>query len=118
MALKTYAGKSLNFKYDNSEQWTGEYWIDGSKIYTKTFSVPNFSKSTISVSTGITNVKEVISFSGAFIRSGYTKYYSLDNTYMGEYSFSTTNGVFAIETNNQYVTFAGKVTIRYTCTNR
>lgn len=24
-------------KYSKSEQWTGEYWIDGKKIYTKTF---------------------------------------------------------------------------------
>lgn len=25
------------FTYSTSEQWTGEYWIDGKKIYTKTF---------------------------------------------------------------------------------
>lgn len=28
-------------KYSKSEQWTGEYWIDGKKIYTKTFEYEN-----------------------------------------------------------------------------
>lgn len=28
-----------NFTYSNQEQWTGDYWIDGKKIYTKTVAV-------------------------------------------------------------------------------
>ncbi len=27
--------KDVYFKYSTEEQWTGEYWIDGKKIYTK-----------------------------------------------------------------------------------
>ena len=28
--------KDVYFKYSTDEQWTGEYWLDGKKIYTKT----------------------------------------------------------------------------------
>lgn len=27
--------KDVYFKYSTEEQWTGEYWLDGKKIYTK-----------------------------------------------------------------------------------
>ena len=35
--LVDYNNKDIGFHYSTEEQWTGEYWIDGKKIYTKTF---------------------------------------------------------------------------------
>ena len=36
--------KDVYFKYSTDEQWTGEYWIDGKKIYCKVVSVSGFTK--------------------------------------------------------------------------
>ena len=36
--------KDVYFKYSTEEQFTGEYWIDGKKIYCKVISVSGFTK--------------------------------------------------------------------------
>ena len=33
------------FTYSTTEQWTGEYWVDGKKIYTRTFKLPTITTS-------------------------------------------------------------------------
>lgn len=44
IAVKDGTGKAVTldslphgFQYSTEEQWTGHYWLDGSKIYTKSF---------------------------------------------------------------------------------
>lgn len=41
------------FTYSTSEQWTGEYWIDGKKIYTRTFKLPTITTSVVETATDI-----------------------------------------------------------------
>lgn len=50
---------AASFKYSTEEQWTGNYWIDGKKIYTKTLidngnGTANLSKA---ISTGVENIE-------------------------------------------------------------
>ena len=54
------------FTYSTSEQWTGEYWIDGKKIYTQTFSFTPSANTTSWTSTGMTidGVNEIIDIRG------------------------------------------------------
>ena len=40
--------KDVYFKYSTEEQFTGEYWIDGKKIYCKVISVSGFTKRVLS----------------------------------------------------------------------
>lgn len=48
-----------NFKYSTEEQWTGDYWIDGKKIYTKTVAV-NFNDGSNTIPHGIANFGALI----------------------------------------------------------
>ena len=41
------------FTYSTTEQWTGEYWIDGKKIYTRTFKLPTITTSVVETATDI-----------------------------------------------------------------
>ncbi|OUQ08303.1 hypothetical protein B5E92_04435 [Erysipelatoclostridium sp. An15] len=43
--------KNVYFQYSTSEQFTGEYWIDGKKIYQKTFTTTKNN-----INTGNTNI--------------------------------------------------------------
>ena len=46
-------GVAVNFTYSTSEQWTGEYWIDGKKIYTRVFKLPTITTSVVETATDI-----------------------------------------------------------------
>ena len=61
--------------YSTEETFTGKYWIDGKKIYRKVVSVSNKEiSSAASISTGITNLNELISLNGIYTNiSGGTK---------------------------------------------
>lgn len=52
--------KDTFFQYSTSEQFTGEYWINGEKIYTKTFAGDRGGAVTnnYDFATGISNIKE------------------------------------------------------------
>lgn len=52
--------KDVYFKYSTDEQWTGEYWIDGKKIYCKVVSVRGFTKDEY-VAHNISNLHRVLS---------------------------------------------------------
>lgn len=53
MSVLFPAGHS--FKYSTEEQWTGDYWIDGKKIYRRTYGGLNFTIRTNWTATGISN---------------------------------------------------------------
>lgn len=106
------------FKYSTEEQWIGEYWIDGKKIYAVTFAVPKFNSTKINVNFGIKNIAQLINIEGAFLRDGYDLFYSLDNMYMSEYRVYKSSGIFEIATNNANVSLSGYITLFYTCTNK
>ena len=52
--------KDVYFKYSTDEQWTGEYWIDGKKIYCKVVSVSGFTKDNY-VAHNISNLHRILS---------------------------------------------------------
>ncbi|WP_270440191.1 hypothetical protein [Faecalibacillus intestinalis] len=52
--------KDVYFKYSTDEQWTGEYWLDGKKIYCKVVSVRGFTKDKY-VAHNISNLHRVLS---------------------------------------------------------
>ena len=114
----TYSCNYINSmdKYSTNEVKTNKVWIDGKPIYRKVISIPQFSNTEIYVNTGITTISEVVNIDGSFSRVGYTKRYSIDNTYMNEYNIELTTGVITILTNNEYVTFQGYMILEYTKT--
>ena len=52
--------KDVYFKYSTDEQWTGEYWIDGKKIYCKVVYVSGFTKDKY-VAHNISNLHRILS---------------------------------------------------------
>lgn len=82
----------------------------------KILEIPEFSTTQISVSTGITNVDEIIDFGGSFKRKNMTKTYPMFNSLIDEMFFNTADNKVYVNTNNQYVTFYGYVNIFYTKT--
>ena len=101
--------------YSTTETVVGT-WIDGKPIYRKVITITAFSTSGITVNTGITNINEIVNVKGTFYRSELSKYYSLDNIYINEWSINKTNGEITIATTNQYVTFTGYIILEYTKT--
>ena len=55
--------------YSTSEKWTGKYWIDGKKIYSKsvTYNFPNsYSSQTLSIPIILTNIDSTINIYGTY----------------------------------------------------
>lgn len=52
--------KDVYFKYSTDEQFTGEYWINGKKIYCKVISVSGFTKDKY-VAHNISNLHRILS---------------------------------------------------------
>ena len=50
------------FTYSTAEQWTGEYWIDGKKIYQKTVTWSNLSTGSISKAHNISNIDSIVDY--------------------------------------------------------
>lgn len=50
------------FTYSTTEQWTGEYWIDGKKIYQKTVTWSNLSAGSISKAHNISNIDSIVDY--------------------------------------------------------
>ena len=53
--------KDVYFKYSTDEQWTGEYWIDGKKIYCKVLLVSGFESEDKYVAHNISDLYRVLS---------------------------------------------------------
>lgn len=72
--------KDVYFKYSTEEQFTGEYWIDGKKIYCKTIksSIPSLKNG---VSHGISNIGtyRAIDYNNSFWMVSTDMYYPLSN---------------------------------------
>lgn len=59
-----------NFRYSTNEQWTGDYWLDGKKIYCKSINVgamPN--TTTKKVAHGITNIDHIVNYNAMAMAS-------------------------------------------------
>jgi len=95
-------------KYSTEETFTGKYWTNGKKIYRKVISVNNKEiNSATLISTGISNLKDLISLSGIYYNATYkTKvpYPLLQNT------GTVINCTYLENANGNYIAFVGNET--------
>lgn len=102
--------KNVYFQYSTEEQFTGEYWIDGKKIYTRTFSetynaVWAYNKNLMS------GINEIINSYGVTQGSGGTKcLFPSKNGFIT----LTTAGIVRIELDSGYESKYFCVTVLYT----
>ena len=109
--------KDVYFKYSTDEQWTGEYWIDGKKIYAKVIPVSGFS-STKNISHGISNLHRVLSC------DLFVKFSNGDNHMMPRAHYdnnndgisvvvTSTNLLLNVGTSNDFSSASGYAIIKY-----
>ena len=70
--------KDVYYKYSTEEQFTGEYWIDGKKIYCKTISFDfpsSTSLTTLSTAHNISNFNELIKYEAKWYDTSDTRWY-------------------------------------------
>lgn len=82
--------KDVYFQYSTSEQFTGDYWLDGKKIYQKTIQWTSLAvgKSTIALNTP--NILNIVDYS-VIAKSGVSKlFYKFPSVYYD----SGTSGTF------------------------
>lgn len=82
--------KDVYFKYSTEEQWTGEYWLDGKKIYSKVIQSTG-----VLSSAGVVNIKHDIINLSEFI--DYKVFIQGDNTFYKlpvVYYSNATSGTF------------------------
>lgn len=48
--------KNIHFQYSTKEQFTGEYWLDGKKIYCKTITGSSGGKTSVLINHGVANI--------------------------------------------------------------
>lgn len=115
--------KDVYFKFSTDEQWTGEYWLDGKKIYTKTFYTSTSGNAEVKINHGISNIGTFRSFdlgNSFWFNKSSNQAYPL-NTYVNASSWSTsytiTNTQLQMNYGANFVTDWGLyITIRYTKT--
>lgn len=103
-----YKKKDVYFKHSSGEQFTGRYWIDGKKIYTKTLTT-----TVNSFAHNISNLSQVVSISAIYYRG---------NTYGrsdGSNDVTVQNSnIYLTGDIASYVSNTAYITIEYTCTDR
>lgn len=114
--------KGVYFKYSANEQWTGEYWIDGKKIYTKTIYQKigtSGDSGTITIPHNIQNIGDfsAIDFNHSFWIAGNYKW-AFNSKENSEYIslIRIGNSVLYAQTSSGWSGFYGYITLRYTKT--
>lgn len=81
--------KDVYFQYSTSEQFTGDYWLDGKKIYQKTIQWTSLAvgKSTIALNTP--NILNVVDYSIIAKSSGSSLFYKIPSVYYASGSAGT-----------------------------
>lgn len=117
------AGK-FRFTYSTSEQWTGEYWIDGKKIYCKTVNTGTISNNmNVTKSHGISSIGNFLVVDG---RSSFAINSQGQAANIPRASYDPKHGLEIVATKSGIILKAGAncsfsqsyVTLLYTCTNR
>ena len=114
------------FTYSTSEQWTGEYWIDGKKIYTRTFKLPTITTSPTETTTDllvsdinrcwIDNSNSYLKLSGNQVYFPLGYYKSQSGWYETVVYIAQVNGriAFSCYRNSNAVIEEGYATLKYT----
>ncbi len=108
----------LNLNYSRDEQWTGEYWIDGKKIYRKTV-YASIAPGTNTVAHGVSNIGSyrVFDLSNSYWIAG-TQFFSYNVKENSESIYLIRIGANYISTqaSDSWGNYPGYITIRYTKT--
>ena len=91
--------KDTFFQYSTSEQFTGEYWINGKKIYCKTVSIGSLNSASKSANHGISNFGDYLWAKGFAYSSSAKTYVSLPRGHL-----DNRNDSIGIECNTTQVT--------------
>lgn len=114
------------FTYSTTEQWTGEYWIDGKKIYTRTFKLPTITTSPTETTTDllisdinrcwIDNSNSYLKLSGNQVYFPLGYYKSQSGWFETVVYLAQVNGriAFSCYRNSNAVIEEGYATLRYT----
>ncbi len=87
-ALGNFGGNGINYSFE--EQWTGKYWVNGKKIYQKTYSLGTMpSNNTKNTPTGADDIEMIV---GAL---AFTKSTAGDVKFL-PYSSSAASGIMLI----------------------
>ena len=117
-------GGKQRFTYSTSEQWTGEYWIDGKKIYCKTVNTGTISNNmNVTKSHGISSIGNFLVVDG---RSSFAINSQGQAANIPRASYDPKHGLEIVATKSGIILKAGAncsfsqsyVTLLYTCTNR
>ena len=113
--------KDVYFKYSTDEQWTGEYWIDGKKIYCKVVSVSGFTKDKY-VAHNISNLHRILSCDLFVMFNDGTNHMMprahKDNDHDGiSVQVTKTNLILQVGQSNGFADVTGNAILKYIKTN-
>lgn len=113
--------KDVYFKYSTDEQWTGEYWIDGKKIYCKVVSVSGFTKDKY-VAHNISNLHRILSCDLFVMFNDGTNHMMprahKDNDHDGiSVQVTKTNLILQVGQSNSFADVTGYAILKYIKTN-
>jgi hypothetical protein len=110
--------------YSFEEQWTGNYWIDGKKIYKKTIYIESLPDNTnLYVYHNIINIKNVVKANGFwFDGDGVWAYFPIPYVNPQNHSSDVSIVIYSdkidfITARNRIISYA-YITLEYTCTDR
>lgn len=113
--------KDVYFKYSTDEQWTGEYWINGKKIYCKVVSVSGFTKDKY-VAHNISNLHRILSCNLFVMFNDGTNHMMprahKDNDHDGiSVQVTKTNLILQVGQSNGFANVTGYAILKYIKTN-
>lgn len=113
-------GVPVNFRFSTSEQFTGQYWIDGKKIYTKTIVYGSKMSGAMQIAHNVANVGDYITIdmTNSYLYSSYNRYSW--QAYANTTSYANINSINSAMINlyigSNWKFDKGVITIRYTKT--
>lgn len=121
--VKPIEKKDIYFKYSSAEQWTGEYWEDGKKIYTKVLFPIVPANGEVNYSHGVSNIGDYRTFdySNSYFQNKSTKQSFPISVYVGStawcFPYSITDSQVQVRFGSDFVSgWKLVVTIKYTKT--
>jgi hypothetical protein len=120
-AINELKSSSSNVNYSTSEEWTGKTWVDGRKIYQKTFVATN---RPTQIALGVTGMAKVVNYEALCKQSGYMPLPIYVSNWDGESIYNETlnfevyldSYIYIYRTNISEGELI--ITLYYTCTNR
>lgn len=122
---KLFKQKDVYFKFSTDEQFTGDYWIDGKKIYQKTVQWAGLAVGKITISLNTKNVENIIDYNIIAKSSVSSFFYKFPSVYYANGNSGTFyDTYFSIDSNNiiafnstSWSGYTFYATIKYTKTN-